>query len=1184
MLKSKWKIKIKVIFLIIITFGMGLTSTNLLYSHNSSIQDNPNSFRDTIIDNKEITEDTLPKSSEYQEFGGSGEQLNITLHQSLVNASNIEFTNLDNFNTFNEPVPNFSGYNTSYINVTVDAINAPNKTIIVEDDLTIEAINPVNYQYLGFEARGIGYLENISLHIRETNDIDLTQLSVYLYNSTDVSGSPRPDSKVYSSPIIDDVEITSTTFYWHDFTQIHAFINSSKTFDNYFFLELEKSGGGGTTNIALNGTFDTVLGDNLDESIVVSNDKVTLHTVGGINVDAALIIDFAPVDNTPKPSDINLQMNNTAVADDLSGSNLGYWTPSEVYSSSTGEFEFSITADWWDVSCNVSNVHINYTKTDIKANTDFSIPASTQDVNWTATIPSGLEYFDGRLDNFNTINFTIPVTWQDATIKVFNNTDPFTNLIKTVLGNGYREVQVLNAGNGSNWYLTANSTNLVSSIDTYVNGIPMTIMNYTNTIRFNGSFSKTISDGNLNLSVYSPVPSYLNHSSIFPISTSSDELLISDWDISSSATDYGVFKAQLTWNNDTAAGFLELFFTIVANTDFILDSPQSGIDRFDNEIFNIIVFYNDTGPDLGDIGITEAIITEDSSLLGSSTPTGTDGYYSLQCDVSLFSYGWVFIEINASKSFYHNQSLIFSFHHRINTSLTPSNNYNFGEIIRGDLASYTFNYSDILGNAILGATIQEVSLPSGMVSNPFEEGGAPGNYTIELDTSNVQASASAYTCIFNITAIGKQTQIINLIITITQAQTSLSINSYIGILNRKDGFDQQIEFFFNDTDNEEGVPGVPMSNITVTDNQTGGSRPINSLTPFGATGNYRLNVSLDGLNSGWIQLTVNVSKDPDYNWSIDYFSFYLRGNSTITTIESIRDVGGQGVLTPTVLNYSVYIGLNININFTIQDTDYGNDIVTGDANSYTANYYEISNPINQGILSNALDFDLNTNSYRGIISTLNLGLGTYAINISILKTNYEQSNVIFNLTIKPKIIVNISVIERPEQVSAGGFVNITLKVEYFNGTVWKALSGVSVTILPNFNGINGTATGSIYTDINGTVTFTEIAIATTVNTMILYAVLSPTYNHTGFTRAITDITVIPPLTTFEELLPYLIIGGIILLAVVGSIGVYRGVVVPKKREKQRVLTEVKTIFDDAINLEHILVLYKATGTCIFFKS
>jgi hypothetical protein len=60
--------------------------------------------------------------------------------------------------------------------------------------------------------------------------------------------------------------------------------------------------------------------------------------------------------------------------------------------------------------------------------------------------------------------------------------------------------------------------------------------------------------------------------------------------------------------------------------------------------------------------------------------------------------------------------------------------------------------------------------------------------------------------------------------------------------------------------------------------------------------------------------------------------------------------------------------------------------------------------------------------------------------------------------------------------------------------------------------------------------------------------------------------------------------GAVLAVVVGSVGIYRGVVVPKKREKQRILTEVKTIFDDAINLEHILVLYKGTGTCIFFKS
>ncbi|MBY8986179.1 MAG: hypothetical protein KGD65_13970, partial [Candidatus Lokiarchaeota archaeon] len=94
------------------------------------------------------------------------------------------------------------------------------------------------------------------------------------------------------------------------------------------------------------------------------------------------------------------------------------------------------------------------------------------------------------------------------------------------------------------------------------------------------------------------------------------------------------------------------------------------------------------------------------------------------------------------------------------------------------------------------------------------------------------------------------------------------------------------------------------------------------------------------------------------------------------------------------------------------------------------------------------------------------------------------------------------------------------------------------------------------------------------------------YNHQGYTTDVSDIEIIPipPGLGFEAILPYLIIAGIAIAVVGGSVGVYRGVVVPKKREKSRILKEVKTIFDDAINLEHILVLYKGTGTCVYFKS
>ena len=1165
MLRSKWKKETKLVFTIALVLGLIFTPLSYLNFYIASNQEKLNIFEENTINKEEIFDDIVLKTSEYQNFDGTGEQINVSIHESLVNSSNIEFTNIDEANSFLEPFPLYEGFNTSFINISLNAIYAPNYTYIIEDD-PFEASSDLAAIYAtSFIANSSCYIVNATFEL--FIESGTPSANVYLFNSTWSGSQSQPNSA--SAQIIGSIGTPSNG--WNAVSLTKTLLNKTLTDNNTWFIGLRESTG--LSVLRWRYVTDATNGD---------NSYAYRIGVGPLANDYECKVGLSPLNQNALPSEIGLRINNSLVVDTEASS--GVWSSTEKVNSQTDNLKFNLMVDWWDVSCNISTVQINYTKSNVKATSVFNILNSGDAVNWNVSVSGGLNYFDSRISNFNTINFTIPETWLETTIKAFNDTIENTNLIKRVLGNGYREVQVLDAGNGTNWYLIANSTNLLSSINTYVDGTLLTTVNFTNILRFNASFSKSISDGNINLSVYSPIPRALNHSKIFSISTTSDEILISDWDISNNATEYGVYKAQLSWNNDTAAGFQELLFIIVANTNFILDSPQSGIDRFDNEIFDIIVFYNDTGPNLGDIGITGSTITENSSLLGAAVPTGTNGYYSLECDVSDFSYGWIYIEISANKPFYHNQSLIFSFHHRINTTIDPSNSYNFGEVIRGDIVAYTFNYSDVLGTAILGATVQEVSLPSGFVSNPFEVGGAPGNYTIELDTSNVQASATAYTCIFNITATGKQTQIINLILTVTQAQTSLIINSYIGILNRKDGFDQQIEFFFNDTDNEEGVSGVPISDISVKDNQTGGSREINSLTPFGATGNYRLNISLVGLDSGWIQFIVNVSKDPDYNWSIDYFSFYLRGNSTETSIKSIYDVSGQGILTPTNLNYSVYIGLNININFTILDADYGDAVVIGDANSYTVNYYEISNPTNQGVLSNALDFDLNTNSYRGILSTLNLGLGTYAINISILKTNYEQSTVEFNLTIKPKILVNISVVERPEQVNAGGFVNITLKVEYFNGTVWKALSGVSITIVPNFNGINGTASGSLGTDINGTVTFTEITIATTVNSMILYAVLNPAYNHTGFTRAITDITVIPLPTTLEELLPYLIIGGIILLAVVGSIGVYRGVVVPKKREKQRVLTEVKTIFDDAINLEHILVLYKATGTCIFFKS
>ncbi len=53
--------------------------------------------------------------------------------------------------------------------------------------------------------------------------------------------------------------------------------------------------------------------------------------------------------------------------------------------------------------------------------------------------------------------------------------------------NGYRKVMVLGAGNGTNWFLTANSTNLLNSIGIFHKGetIPITTTSYSGVVHFN---------------------------------------------------------------------------------------------------------------------------------------------------------------------------------------------------------------------------------------------------------------------------------------------------------------------------------------------------------------------------------------------------------------------------------------------------------------------------------------------------------------------------------------------------------------------------------------------------------------------------------------------------------------------------------------------------------------------------
>jgi hypothetical protein len=1454
------------------------------------------------IDNESTVEfeilNELKSASYPTTYANTGENLNISLHQSYLNNTFDTVLNVSDSsnNKFSIPSPIDTLFNSSYARFDIKDISAPNKTLTVEDDLGVEVINPVSYHYISFEVIGSGYIENITLHARETNAPDTTGLTIYLYNAINDSGNIRPDTSI--ATIVTNSEITSTSFYWHKMTGIHSLINISETYSNTFFLNLEKNGPG-STNVALNGTFDTAIGDNKDESIVLDSGE-NPHTIGGINVDAALIVDLAPLNNTPSPEQVGLKINNSLVTGYGDGIDSGFWESSNVSSNVSGELQYLVSAEWWNVICNTSQVLINYTRTDLKAKSEFTITGSGQNVNWNVTRSGGLNYFDSDFSNFQ-INFTIPDSWLDASIRAFKDAgdERTSGITKRLLGNGYRDIKIPNAGNGSFWFVNATSNNLLNTIDTYVSNQAYSTVNYTNTVRINGTFTDFIKNGILNLSVYSPSPNYLNHTKILNISKQvpGSEFNVSDWDISNNATEYGIYRVYMAWSNGTAAGLLIGTFTILGETELIIEAPQAF--TFDaSTIFNITVFFNDTGQnqditnanvkyklnnglirttnvteigngrynitvdcndtdftsngqnsiminaskafhinrsesvDLTIIGETSLTIIEppndsafDSintfnitiefkntvrdelitnpiinySLDGGSTYRGdniidignnrynitidcnnTDfgnygpqtiivnaskqfyhnqsvslnititgntgltlikwpdkafyysdevfnitasysdisrnqgitgatitievggslhatswedigggdynititcsdpifgsfGYFSLRInasrqyyyessnssldliigntsltvlapsDGSIFidrqvfnitvkyndvvkdqgilgadinyslnegvsyrtdnvtylgngeynitiyanhsdfqKFGFLDIIINASKQFYNNLSKTLTIHRQISTSITPSNTPDLGSVIRGLNISYTFDYSEIPLTPIIGASWTQIS-PGYGFSVSLKDW-ANGTYTIRLDTTNVNVAGSPFTYIFNVFATGNETQTISLTIDVTIIQTAIENLKWNLNFARNAHLNQTISFFFRDTTNNQPVLGLTTNNTRVKNNATGTVWNTNDfnwrLINQWNNGTYLLDISTNGLDSGWYTLELNVSKDPNYDISLAYATFYLRGNYSQINLISIEDPGGALSNISQGHHYRIFEGSDIDFQFNITDLEFNNNLVLDAASSYFVSFKNLNTSV-VSTLQSTFQFIYPNHVGPIITSVPGLTAGNYLINISTTISNYENATFIFNLTVIEKYDVRITVIDKPDEVTAGNVFGITVKAEYFDGSSWLPLLGESIILTPFFDDTAGDPLDTILTNNSGFYFF-EVPTRTDAENITLTVAIQVAFNHLGDTIDVLDINLIPPPAGLDlsDFIPYLILIGVVLAAIGGSVGIYKGVVVPKKREKTRILNEVKTIFDDAINLEHILVLYKGTGTSI----
>ncbi|MFX1302439.1 MAG: hypothetical protein ACFE9X_03685, partial [Promethearchaeota archaeon] len=583
-------IKIEKLIILGLILGLSFISINIFNHLNVKLDNNNQYLRENL------------KSADYSSgVEGSGEDINITLHQSYLNNSFNKALNTSdsNNNKFLLPCPTDIMFNSSYVNITVDNIYAPNKTITIEDQLA--SFQSIDYQVAAtsFEVHVKSYLVNLSTYVYiDDNENNKCDLVARVLNSTWVNGINEPDDDIAIICSGGQMSFAHFEGWLNNYSDFFnpILLDPSKTANDTFYIELRDNGLDSDGMLWRMGVDNPPTNPDDSLSYELLGVNWTLIKIGSYTTyDLNLKVELSPVENIPKPEDIGLKINNTAVIGDNNIPGFGYWNSTQNYSSSTGQLEFEITADWWDVSCDITKVQINYTKTDLKASSSFRVLGSEQDDLWNVSRTGGLNYFDPRLSDYKT-NFTIPSSWNN--INVFNGSINKTDdCIIHSDKNGYKIIEVNNAGNGTYWHLTATSENLLESIDTYIDTNPVDVLNYTDIVHFNASFKEKIAQGNgiINLSVYSPAAlnDKLNFTSTNSTFESGSEFYLGKWDISDTITGYGEFRVQVFWNNDTAAGFIEKTLTIMGQTELNLITPeQEAIFRSD-KTFNIIVYYED---------------------------------------------------------------------------------------------------------------------------------------------------------------------------------------------------------------------------------------------------------------------------------------------------------------------------------------------------------------------------------------------------------------------------------------------------------------------------------------------------------------------------------------------------------------------------------------------------------------
>lgn len=990
----------------------------------------------------------------------------ILLHQSHTNYTRINFT--ENEQIYKVPAPADTDFNTSQIYLGFTNITARNRTLIIENRSADGDIG-VNTEdhYTSFTVPMDCVISNLTFSLGSWLPGDDDVADIYLlnatWNETEARNEPAELNEAIDIGDIsliepdNDVNVTATA--------INYPLNNDETTNNTWYIGLKGKSG-------------IMRWDYVDDSPTTNRSLAYSWNNGQwdlLSRDYTLQVGVGLASNTPSPSVLGLTVNSTPVSDDSVEESAGSYSSSEVKPGISGELEFNVTSPWYEYTCQVNETIINYTKSNVSPEVFFTAQ-SPKDPLWNVSAAVGS--YEAKFEE-KSINFTIPASWYNIRVSLDGVTQ--TSSIQTAENN---QIVTVDSGvDNGEWILLANSSNLLNALDITVDGTPRTFAYTNETVDFEATFDKPI-EGDVNLTIYNPSPDPAqNYSKITTLSSPTDTVTLTDWDVASNITVSGLFRVQVTWNNDTDAAILESTVFIAKHTSIDVN-PASGYENSTTSTpFNISITYTDLFT-AGEPNVTGATVGYNLGLgdgWQSQVQNNPDESYNVTIFPNDFSLGSHVIPITINKSGYYN----YSFNYVFNTVRTTQLEYITGsseitDIIRGHNATLYIQYNTSgFGNApIDGASISEISLDSGLVWS--YEDLTSGLYVIRINTSAVDVGE--YECNFTIGKTAYNTLKIDFKIEVIKAELNIELVDGPTEVWKYSGINTTITFRLIDADNSKNITGMPSTFVTVYNGTSPTYEEWGPSTKAWEVGNglYKVNLSLSGLPAGPLanhSAIINVSYEPNYESYNITADFKIIGNSTAFSYIEIRKYSDEyDLLTVSLEDHQYEIFENapgFSVYFNISDADNNDALVDNSSNPFI---YEII-LIDDGTeteLDSTVEFNPTIGKHVGTVDLPDdVGLGTYTIKMTIKQLNYESITFTMQLSVKES------------------------------------------TGIPEW---------------------------------ILYAI---------------------------------IIG---VVAVVGAIGVKRGIIDPRKRKYQEKVFRTASIFEDAINMQHILIIYKQTGTCLYFKS